>query len=160
MSVVTEHLQRRGIEFETRKHARAFSSLEEARALGIAADEVVKTIVLETQNGPVLAAIPASRRLDLHLARRLVGDRHARLATEEEIARVFPGFELGAIPPLADLMGAPVLIDRELEEHDTVVFADGLQTESVELRMADLLAIDATRTAMLTTDEDERRSTA
>jgi Ala-tRNA(Pro) deacylase len=68
-----------------------------------------------------------------------VGDRHARLATEEELLRDFPGIELGALPPLGSLLGAPLYVDQEVLQHETVVFAAGSQTESVQLRTADLL---------------------
>jgi Ala-tRNA(Pro) deacylase len=68
-----------------------------------------------------------------------VGDRHVRLATEEELRRDFPDIELGALPPLGSLLGAPLYVDREVLQHETVVFAAGSQTESVQIRTADLL---------------------
>jgi prolyl-tRNA editing enzyme YbaK/EbsC (Cys-tRNA(Pro) deacylase) len=90
-------------------------------------------------SGYVLMAIPATCRLDMHLVQAAVGDRHVRLATEEELLRDFPGFELGALPPLGSLLGAPLYVDQEVLQHETVVFAAGSQTESVQIRTADLL---------------------
>ena len=75
----------------------------------------------------------------MHLVQAAVGDRHVRLATEEELRRDFPGIELGALPPLGSLLGAPLYADQELLQHETVVFAAGSQTESVQLKTADLL---------------------
>ena len=75
----------------------------------------------------------------MHLVQAAVGDRHARLATEQELLRDFPGFELGALPPLGSLLGVPLYVDQEVPRHETVVFAAGSQTESVRLRTADLL---------------------
>src|SRR5207248_10096484 len=66
-------------------------------------------------------------------------DRHVRLATEQELLRDFPDFELGALPPLGSLLGAPLYVDQEVLQHETVVFAAGSQTESVQIRTADLL---------------------
>ncbi len=40
--------------------------------------------------------------------REAVGDRHTRLATEEELERDFPGLDLGALPPIGSLLGVPM----------------------------------------------------
>jgi Ala-tRNA(Pro) deacylase len=89
-SVVTEHLEQRGSLFEVLAHRQARTSVEEARALGIAVGEVLKTLAVRTGSGYALVVIPASRRLDLHLAREALGDSRARLASEEELGRDFP----------------------------------------------------------------------
>jgi prolyl-tRNA editing enzyme YbaK/EbsC (Cys-tRNA(Pro) deacylase) len=102
------------------------------------ADEVLKTLALRTAGGYALLVIPASRRLDLHLAREAVGDSRARLATEEELADAFAGYQLGALPPLAGLVDAEVVVDPEVLGHDVVAFAAGTQTESVRLRPGEL----------------------
>jgi len=139
MTQVTEHLQTHGVPFAPIAHQQAYTSIDEARALGIEASEVVKTVAVRVAGGYALMAVPATGRLDMHLVQAAVGDRHARLATEEELLRDFPGFELGALPPLGSLLGAPLYVDREVLQHETVAFAAGSQTESVQLKTADLL---------------------
>ena len=139
MTQVTEHLRTRGVPFEPIAHQRAYTSIDEARALGIQASEVLKTVAVRVAGGYALMAVSATGRLDMHLVQAAVGDRHVRLATEEELRRDFPGFELGALPPLGSLLRAPLYLDQEVLQHKTVVFASGSQTESVELKTADLL---------------------
>ena len=139
MTRVTEHLQARGVPFEPIAHQQAYTSIDEARALGIDASEVVKTVAVRAAGGYALMAVPATGRLDMHLVQAAVGDRHVRLATEQELLRDFPGIELGALPPLGSLLGAPLYVDQEVPRHETVVFAAGSQTESVQLKTADLL---------------------
>ena len=139
MTQVTDHLQTRGVPFEPITHQQAYTSIAEARALGIDASEVLKTVAMRAAGRYALIAIPATSRLDMHLVQAAVGDRHVRLATEAELLRDFPDIELGALPPLGSLLGAPVYVDQELLQHETVVFAAGSQTESVQLRTADLL---------------------
>lgn len=138
MSRVVEHLQSLGAAFEVIPHAQAYTSLGEAQALGIAADEVVKTVAVHTAAGNALIAVPGYRRLDMRLVYDAVGDNHARLATEEELVRDFPDYQLGALPPLGSLLGAPLYVDPEVMSHETVVFAAGKQTESVKMRTEDL----------------------
>jgi Ala-tRNA(Pro) deacylase len=149
MSLVTEHLERLGCAFEVIPHRQAYTSIDEARALGVDADEVLKTLALRTADGYALLVIPASRRLDLHLAREAVGDHRARLASEVELADAFAGYQLGALPPLAGLVDVQVHVDPEVLRHETVAFAAGTQTESVRLRPGELFGGGPVTTAPL-----------
>jgi Ala-tRNA(Pro) deacylase len=149
MSVVTEHLEQRGSAFELIPHRQAYTSTDEARALGIHAGEVLKTLAVRTGPGYALVVIPASRRLDLHLVRDVLGDNHARLASEEELGRDFAGYQLGALPPLGALLGSGVYVDPEVLRHDTVVFAAGSQTESVRMRTEELFGSEQITTVPL-----------
>jgi Cys-tRNA(Pro) deacylase len=150
MSTVTDQLTKWGVPYELIPHEQALTSTDEALALGISADEVVKTIVLDTGSGHALAVIPGSRRLDIRAAERAVGAKHVRLATEEEIERDFPGYELGSLPPLGSLHGAPTYVDPEVMSHDTLVFAAGTQTESVRVRSEDLFGNEPVTVAPIT----------
>jgi Ala-tRNA(Pro) deacylase len=154
MSVVIEHLEQRGSAFELLSHRQAYTSTDEARALGIDAGEVLKTLAVFTGSGYVLVVIPASCRLDLHLVRDALGDHHARLASEEELGRDFAGYQLGALPPLGALLGSEVFIDPEVLEHDIVVFAAGTQTESVRMRARELFASEQVTTVPLVKQAD------
>ena len=149
MSVVTEHLQQRGSAFELLPHRQAYTSTDEARALGIDAGEVLKTLAVRTGSGYALMVIPASRRLDLHLVRHALADHQARLASEEELGRDFAGYQLGALPPLGALLGSQLFLDPEVLEHDLVVFAAGSQTESVRIRTQELFASEQITTVPL-----------
>ena len=155
MTQVTEHLETHGVPFEPIAHQQAYTSIAEARALGIDASEVLKTVAMRVADGYALMAVPASRRLDMHLVQAAVGGGHVRLATEEELLRDFPDFELGALPPLGSLLGAPLYVDQEVLQHETVVFAAGSQTESVQLRTADLLQHEQVTTLPLIKQPDE-----
>ena len=149
MSVVTEHLEQRGSAFELLPHRQAYTSTDEARALGIDAGEVLKTLAVRTGPGYALIVIPASRRLDLHLVRDALADHQARLASEEELARDFAGYQLGALPPLGTLLDSQLFIDPAVLEHDLVVFAAGTQTESVRIRTRELFASEQVTTVPL-----------
>jgi Ala-tRNA(Pro) deacylase len=154
MSAVTEHLEQRGSAFELLPHRQAYTSTDEARALGIDAGEVLKTLAVRTGPSYALVVIPASRRLDLHLVREALADHQARLASEEELGRDFAGYQLGALPPLGVLLGSQVVIDPEVLEHDLVVFAAGTQTESVRIRTRELFASEQITTVPLIKQAD------
>jgi len=131
MTVVTQHLEDRGIRFEVLPHAKANSAMGEALTLGVDPDEVVKAIVLDTEDGHALALVPASMKVDLDLLREALGDRNVKLATEDEISHDFPEFDLGAMPPLPSLLHVPVVIDPGVLSHRKITFAAGTQRESI-----------------------------
>jgi Ala-tRNA(Pro) deacylase len=160
MSALTEHLEGRGVPFEVVQHEQAYTSIDEALSLGLSADEVLKVVVLDTEHGHALVVAPGSRRLHMKQVLRAVGDKHARLATEEEIERDFPGYELGAIPPLGSLFGIPTLVDPEVMEHDTVVFAAGTQTQSVKVRTEDLFRDEPVTVVSVTRHSEGRDDSA
>ena len=150
VSVVTDLLDKRGGPFELIPHDQAYTSIAEATALGISADEVLKALVLDTASGNAIAVVPGSRRLDMRTVEEAVGAKHVRLATEGEIEKNFPGYELGALPPIGSLFGAQTFVDPEVLQHDTVVIAAGSQTESVKLRTEDLFRDEPVTIAPLT----------
>ncbi len=155
MSVVTDRLRSRGIRFESIPHEKAVTCIGEARALGIEADEVLKTVVLDTSRGHALVVVPGARRLDMKRVEEAVGDKHAHLSTEEELKDQFPEIELGAMPPLGSIIGATTIADPKVLAHETVVFAAGTQTESVKLRAADLFLGESITFAPLTHEPEE-----
>jgi len=155
MTRVTEHLQTRGVPFAPIAHQQACTSIAGARALGIDASEVLKTVAMRVAGGYALMAVPATCRLDMHLVQAAVGDRPVRLATEQELLRDFPGIEPGALPPLGSLPGAPLYAGQEVLQHETVVFAAGTQTESVQIRTADLPRHEQVTTQPLIKHADE-----
>ncbi len=138
MRELTEELRKRKCVFEVIAHPRTFTSIEEALALGVAADEVLKSVIVETQGSDVILVIPASRRLDMSLVHKALEDPHARLATEEEITARFPGTEPGAMHPLGSLFGVRTYVDPEVFQHETVLFATGVRLRSLRTNTKEL----------------------
>ena len=100
-------------------------------------------------------AVPAICRLDMHLVQAAVGERHVRLATEEELRRDFPGIE-GRRPAAAWLAAGRTALRRSgRRRHETAVFAAGSQTESVQISTADLLQHRTATTLPLIKHPDE-----
>ena len=157
MTPVRKRLEEHAVPFEIIDHERAYTGVDDARAMGIEADEVLKAIVIDSVEGFALLVIPASKRLDMHLVRAALEDPHAMLATEDEIHWRWPGFELGALPPLGSLLGIPMFADPELLGHETVVFAAGQQTRSVRMRVQDLFRHETLTFAPLTEDHVTRQ---
>jgi Ala-tRNA(Pro) deacylase len=134
-------LRKSSIDFEVVPHEHTEHATDEAAALGISQQEVGKTLILKGSGGFVRAVLPASERLDLRSVRERLGDRDLRLATEEELASAYAGFELGAVPPFGGRDGDRVVVDRRIAELDRVVFEAGTHEESLRIGAADLVAL-------------------
>lgn len=152
MSTVTEHLEQQGIEFEVLRHEPTNTSLAHAHALGVQEHEVVKTVVLDVRTGHAFAVVPADCRVDLAKVREAINSRHVELASEDEISRDYPEFELGAIPPLGRFVRTPLIVDPKVLDHDEVVFAAGSQDTSVRVRTRDVFEDVPIRVAEICTD--------
>ena len=102
--------------------------------------------------GPGLVVIPASRALEMDVVAEAVGDDQARLATDEELDRLFPEYERGALPPLAMMLLVPVFVDPAVAEQDEVEFAAGRQDLSIRMATRDMFGSDPIVVRSLTRD--------
>jgi Ala-tRNA(Pro) deacylase len=138
MSVLDEA----GIEYELLSHEHTERAADEAEALGVPPTAVAKTLVLAAPEGHVRAVLPASERIDLRKVREVVeGGKSIHLAAEDELARDYPGFELGAVPPFGGPAGDRVLVDARVTQQQSVVLEAGSHERSVRLETADLLEL-------------------
>jgi Ala-tRNA(Pro) deacylase len=152
MAFVLEYLQGRGQVFTVIPHPKALFGREEAPPAPIPEELLTRTVVAMANYGPALLVIPASRKLDLALVAEAVGDPNARLATEHELERRFPDYELGALPPLSMLLLAPMYVDPTVAERDEIVFAAGRRDVSVRMATRDLFGNDPVVIAPLTAE--------
>ncbi len=155
MTQVTEYLGSKGIPFEVLKHDRAYTTLEEALALHVDPHVVVKTLLVDTRWGRVLAVLPGDRRIDMQLLRDAVGDHFAHLASEVELKGLYPKIELGSLPPLGRLLELPTFVDGDVMQHEWVVFAAGSQTEAVRARTRDVFEREHVTVTRLTREAPE-----
>ena len=154
MADVTAFLEAADVDFDVLEHDRTERAAEEASALGVAPAEVAKTLVLDAPNGHVRAVIPASERIDLHkVADALgVGGKKVQLASEEELARDYRDFELGAVPPFGGRRD-PVLVDERVAARDSVILEAGSHDRSVRMKTVDLVRVTGADVADLTREE-------
>ncbi len=140
---LTGVLDKAGVSYELLPHAHTERAADEAEALGVAPTEVGKTLVLTTPSGYVRAVLPASERLDFRKVGELlgVGRKRIHLSTEDDLARDYPEFDLGAVPPLGGGRRDRVILDRRLAERESVVVEAGSHDESVRIPAADLVRV-------------------
>ncbi len=142
MSAVIEYLRGRGAPFTVLPYAGATSPEETAHHHGIELDRLVSTVVVETSEGRVLMALPASRTLDLSAARRALGDPEARAASSQDLLLRPIGYDGGALPPLGFHLGLPLYVDPAVADLHEVVFPVGEPTALVRMSTRELFRSD------------------
>jgi Ala-tRNA(Pro) deacylase len=93
--------------------------------------------------------LPAPAHVDLEALRRVTGARSVKLATEQEFQGLFPGCEVGAMPPFGNLYGLPVWVDEALAKDPTIVFNAGTHREAMRMKFADFARLVTPREAAL-----------
>lgn len=152
VDTLTRVLDEAGIGYEVLDHQRTQTAAAEAAALGVGAHEVAKTIVVAGPAGNVRVVLPASERLDMHKLRELVdGGKDVHLLTEEDLAREYAEFELGAVPPLGGRADR-VVVDRRLAAQEHVVLEAGVHDRSLRLRTTELIGLVRAEIADLCVD--------
>ncbi|HLH16270.1 MAG TPA: YbaK/EbsC family protein [Bryobacteraceae bacterium] len=124
-------------EFTLTTHPKAYTAREVAAAEHFPAREVAKTVVIFGDGGYHMVVVPASKLVDLHEVRPVLGLTQARLATEGELGTLFPDCELGAMPPIGPIYGFPVFLDAALAGQETIAFNAGTHRDVVHMTMAE-----------------------
>ena len=102
---LASYLDRWGIHAEVLAHARTVTAVRAAKVTHLPGDQIAKAVLLRDGVGYLLAVVPASHHVELDAVQRLCG-RPLSLADEDEIGRMFPDCELGAVPPVGDPLRA------------------------------------------------------
>ena len=153
---LTSALDAAGAAYELLPHAHTESAVAEAKALGLEPDDVAKTLVVKTAEGYLRAVVPASCRLDERKVRDMTGGdkKDVHLASEDDLRRDYPDFDLGAVPPVGGARHDAVIVDSRVAARETVVLEAGSHEQSVRIAGADLVLAAGAEVADICQDED------
>jgi len=132
-----EFLQRNRVAYKHTTHPLAYTACEVAAAEHLPAREGAKVVIISADGAYRMVVLPASRALDLTELRSALGFSHVRLATEEELMRLFPDCEVGAMPPFGNLYDMPVYVDSGLAVDEWIAFNAGSHVDVIHMRFHD-----------------------
>lgn len=127
-----KQLDEHGISYQIIRHTYSRSSLHAAHAANIPAEKMVKTVVLEDDQGYVMALVPANHYVKIHEL-NMVLNRHMGLVTEGELANLFTDCETGAIPPVGDAYGIKTVVDDNLDDCNDIYIEAGNHTDLLHI---------------------------
>ncbi len=142
---INEFLSNRHVQFERMPHPTTYSANRVAQTLHVSGREMAKTVVLRTGHGYALAVLPASHRIDLERLRQALQEEQVEMATEEEMDRIFPDCETGAMPPFGSLYHLPTVVDDALTRDERIVFEAQNHQEAICMAYRDYEALEHPR---------------
>jgi Ala-tRNA(Pro) deacylase len=140
-----EFLQNRQVAFERLPHRPAYTANRVAQALHVPGKDMVKTVLLKTGHGHVLAVLPATHQVDIDQVRRELGEDWVEMAPEEDMDRLFPDCERGAMPPFGSLYNLPTVVDETLTQDEQIVFEGENHEEAIRMAYRDYEAVEHPR---------------
>jgi len=139
---VNERLQRLfdlgGARYEIVSHREVFGAHDTAESAHIPERRLAKVVVMRDAAGmDFMVVLPASYHVDRRILHRVTGRASLELENEEELKRLFPDCELGAMPPFGHLYGMPMHVDPCLSEAAHIYFPAGNHHELVRISYRD-----------------------
>jgi len=145
-------LTKAGLPFTTHayEHDPAAKSygLEAAEALGLAPEQVFKTLLVEVDGKLAVGVVPVDRQLDLKAVAAALNGKKAVMADPAAAERT-TGYVVGGISPIGQKRRLPTVIDATVTEHDQVYVSGGRRGLDIGLSPADLITITTARTATI-----------
>jgi len=141
------YLDENGVRYESIRHPSTYTAQRTAESLHIPGREMAKTTVVKADGAMVLAVLPGPMHVSLEQFRQVSGRQKVELATEQELQTLFPGCDLGAMPPFGNLYGLDVWVEERLAKDESIVFNAGTHTEAVRMAFADFARLVKPRRA-------------
>ena len=129
---LVKQLAKYGISYDTIHHSYSNSSLHAAHSANIPVQKMVKTVVLEDDQGYVMALVQADHYVKINELNMLL-NRRMGLATETELASLFTDCEPGAIPPIGEAYGMTTVVDKNLDDCNDVYIEAGNHTDLLHI---------------------------
>jgi len=146
-------LSKAKVEFTTHgyEHDPAAKSygLEAAEALGLAPEQVFKTLLVEVDGKLTVGVVPVDKQLDLKAIAAAAGGKKAVMADPAAAERT-TGYVVGGISPIGQKRALPTVVDATATDHDTVYVSGGRRGLDIGLAPKDLITITNARTAPIT----------
>ena len=140
----TVALTRAGVPYQTHTYAHDPSvdsyGLEAARATGVAAERIFKTLLVDTGAGLAVGIVPVSGSLDLKALAGALGVKKVMMAAPAAAERS-SGYVLGGISPIGQRRALPTVIDASARKLASVFVSGGRRGFEIELSAADLAAV-------------------
>ena len=131
------YLKQNGVAYSHSIHRPAYTALDVASADRTPAHTMIKTVIYRSDKGYGMLLAPADCSVDFTEVCRLLGLVSVRLASESELAALFPDCEVGAMPALGNLFDLPVLLDESLATTQFIAFNGGTHQDVIHMSSAD-----------------------
>ena len=111
-----------------------------AEALGIDQERVFKTLLVESDMGPIVGIVPVNKQLSMKAIAVVVGAKHCQLLDAQYVARI-SGYVVGGVSPFGQKRLLPTIIDETALLFDTIFVSGGRRGLDVEVAPSILISL-------------------
>ncbi len=141
LAKLREFLDANKVSYSVHSHPTAYTAQEIAGLSHVKGRALAKVVMVKAGADLAMLVLPADHRVDFGRGKTILKVKDVRLAQEAEFSDVFPGCEVGAMPPFGNLFGLPVYADRSLEQTPEIVFSAGTHTLTARMAFADFVRL-------------------
>lgn len=135
-------LRRRKVSYELLPHPEFFTANQVAQSAHVPGRRFAKPVLIhDPEGGYSMVVVTAHQHVDLDAFRRFTGHHQGRIASETEVAQLFPDGEVGAMPPIGWLYDLPTYLDEEFSAEPDIYFQAGNHHEVVKMCMSDFMTL-------------------
>ena len=138
---IKEFLEKERISFQVLEHHLVYTASEMAEAMHLPGHQVVKSVIVNGDGKWMLCVLPSTHKIDFEKLKKAFSLKEASLANEGKVASLFPGCDVGAMPPFGQMAGLQVYVDKDLQENETIAFNAGTHTDMLKVKFKDYLQI-------------------
>lgn len=145
-------LDRNNISYKSHcyKDTNAISGIEVAEVLHENKEQVLKTLVTISKEKHIYVfMVPVSKELDLKKAAKVVSEKSLEMLKQKDLLSI-TGYVHGGCSPIGMKKDFPVVIAKEVDKFDYIIFSAGKVGYQVEMSLSQLLDFRQVKLADIT----------
>jgi Ala-tRNA(Pro) deacylase len=148
-SKVKKYLDKHGVKYEELAHKTVYTAYDAANTLKKSLKEIAKTILIQADKTHVLVVLPADKKIDMAKLKKALGAKSVKIPDEKVMIKVLK-INPGALSSFGKLHDLEMIVDKAMLGAEKAVLATGSFTDSVLMKVKDLVRIEEARLADFT----------
>jgi len=145
-SKVKKYLDKHGVDYEELAHKTVYTAYDAANTLKKQLKEIAKTILIEADKTHVLVVLPADKKIDMIKLKKALGAKSVKIPDEKVMIKILK-ITPGALSSFGKLHDLEMIVDKALIGSKKAVMATGSFTDSVFMKVKDLVRIEEAKLA-------------
>lgn len=133
-------LNKNNITYQLFEHEPVYTSCDAAKIRKTKESQGAKALVFLADKKPILLVLPGNKKVDAKLFKKTFNIKDLSFAKPEKVLEL-TGLEIGAIPPLGNVINLPTYVDKSLLNEEEIVFNAGAHTKSIKMKTKDFLKL-------------------
>jgi Ala-tRNA(Pro) deacylase len=139
---IKSYLQEVKIPYEVLHHSVTYTASETAAEQHIPGEQLIKSVLIKANGQFALCVLEANQLINFEQLQKIIKTEDVQLATEMDIARIFPDYDIGAETPFGHLHGLRVYMEKSLQNLEHIFFNGGTHTDLIKMKTKDYIQLE------------------